>query len=125
MKFLAWGGPLRHRASAQHLPKPHRTALFAALALAGAAQAATLDFNQCVELALKQNPGLAATGAQIDQAQAAVAQAQGNRLPKITLSLNGVHTNDALNAFGLKLSQRNASFGDFGFGEFLQVFSFP
>ncbi len=118
MKFLAWGGPLRHRASAQHLPKPHRTALFAALALAGAAQAATLDFNQCVELALKQNPGLAATGAQIDQAQAAVAQAQGNRLPKITLSLNGVHTNDALNAFGLKLSQRNASFGDFGFGEF-------
>jgi len=88
------------------------------LALLVPALADTLDFSQCVDLALKQNPGLSATQSQITQAEAAVKQAQGSRLPKITISLNGVRTNDALNVFGLKLGQRNASFGDFGFGDF-------
>ena len=39
-------------------------------------------------------------------------------MPKVTVSLNAVRTNDALSAFGLKLSQRNATFGDFGAGQF-------
>jgi outer membrane protein TolC len=80
--------------------------------------AETLSFSQCVDIALRQNPGLLATQAQIAQAEAAVNQAKGTRLPKVTVSLNGVRTNDALNSFGLKLGQRNATFGDFGFGEF-------
>lgn len=90
-----------------------------ALAMAAPALAETLDFSQCVDLALKQNPGLSATKSQIAQAEAAVNQAKGTRMPKVTLSLNGVRTNDALNAFGLKLGQRNASFADFGFADFL------
>src|SRR5665647_713291 len=89
-----------------------------ALALAAPAFAETLNFTQCVELALKQNPGLMASQSKISQAQAGLKQAQGSRLPKVTVSLNGMRTNDALNGFGLKLSQRNATFGDFGFGEF-------
>ena len=88
------------------------------LAMASPVLAETLDFTQCVELALKQNPGLMASQSKISQAQAGLKQAQGSRLPKVTVSLNGMRTNDALNGFGLKLSQRNASFGDFGFGEF-------
>ena len=46
-------------------------------------------------------------------------------MPKVTVSLNGVKTNDALNAFGLKLGQRGATFGDFGFGDFLSAMNPP
>lgn len=88
------------------------------LALNAPLLAETLNFTQCVDLALKQNPGLMASQSQIAQAEAGLKQAQGSRLPKVTISLNGMRTNDALNGFGLKLSQRNATFGDFGFGEF-------
>jgi hypothetical protein len=42
----------------------------------------------------------------------------GSRLPKVTASLNLTRTDDALNAFGLKLSQRSARFNDFGANEF-------
>lgn len=87
-------------------------------ALGHTAQAETLSFQQCVERALKQNPDIEVSQAQIEQAQAAVRQAEANHLPKVNLSLTGTYTNDALNAFGLKLAQRNATFGDFGAGEF-------
>lgn len=93
----------------------NRLALTTALALvAWGAGAETLEFKQCVDTALAQNPNLSATAAQIEQAQAAVRQAEGNKLPRVNLSLTATNTNDALNGFGLKLSQRNASFGDFG-----------
>jgi len=77
-----------------------------------------LEFKQCVEAALAQNPDLAISRAQIEQAEAAVRQAQGNKLPRVNLSLTATRSNDALNAFGMKLGQRNATFGDFGAGEF-------
>ncbi len=94
-------------------------AALALLAMSSLASAETLNFTQCVELALKQNPGLFAGQAQIAQAEAGLKQAQGTRMPKVTVSLNGVRTNDALSAFGLKLGQRGATFGDFGFADFL------
>ena len=97
-----------------------RPALLAvALAVAAAsAQSETLDFSQCVSRALEQNPDMAITQAQIKQAEAATRQAEGNRMPRLNLSLTATRSNDALNAFGLKLGQRNATFGDFGAGEF-------
>lgn len=82
------------------------------------ARAETVSFQQAVALALSQNPDLAVSRARIDQAEAAVRQAEGNGKPRLNLSVTATHTNDALNAFGLKLSQRNATFGDFGAGEF-------
>jgi outer membrane protein len=88
------------------------------LTFANVAQAETLDFNSAVERALSQNPDIIVAGTQVGQAQAAVKQSEGARLPKLTASLNVTRTNDALNAFGLKLSQRNATFNDFGAGEF-------
>ncbi|MEW6692671.1 MAG: TolC family protein [Pseudomonadota bacterium] len=92
------------------------------LAMLGqAAQAETLTFQQCVERALSQNPDIEVSQAQIDQAQAAVRQAEANHLPRVNLSLTGTYTNDALNAFGLKLGQRQATFNDFGAGEFLNA----
>lgn len=65
-----------------------------------------LEFKQCVETALAQNPDLAISRAQIEQAEAAVRQAQGNKLPRLNLSLTATRSNDALNAFGLKLGQQ-------------------
>ncbi|MDD5365051.1 MAG: TolC family protein [Gallionellaceae bacterium] len=96
--------------------RPMRPALLAvALAMATtAAWSETLDFRQCVSQALAQNPDMAVAQAQIGQAEAAVRQAKANHLPRLNLSLTGTYTNDALNAFGLKLSQRNAAFSDFG-----------
>jgi len=93
------------------------SAVVFALLSAGAA-AEKLEFKQCVDIALAQNPDLAISRAQIEQAQAAVAQAQGNKLPQVNLSLTASRSNDALNAFGMKLGQRGATFNDFGAGEF-------
>ncbi|OIQ75141.1 putative efflux pump outer membrane protein TtgC precursor [mine drainage metagenome] len=84
-------------------------------------RAETLDFRQAVDVALKQNPDLMAVQAQMAQARAGIAQAEGAKLPKVTVSAGVTRTNDALNAFGLKLSQRRATFNDFGAGDFLNA----
>lgn len=93
-------------------------ALLSLLACAPGALAETLGFDLAVQRALTQNPDILIAGTQINQARAAVRQSEGARLPKLTASLNATRTDDALNAFGLKLSQRNATFNDFGAGEF-------
>ncbi|WP_112487641.1 TolC family protein [Thiomonas sp. X19] len=82
------------------------------------AEALTLDFRQAIDMALRQNPDLLSAQAQIAQAQAGVSQAEGARLPKITATVGATRTNDALNAFGMKLSQRQATFNDFGANQF-------
>jgi len=82
-------------------------------------RAEKLEFKQCVAAALAQNPDLAISRAQIEQAEAAVRQAAGNKLPRLNLSLTATRSNDALNAFGMKLGQRGATFNDFGAGEYL------
>ena len=95
------------------------TVIAALVALASPAWAEKLEYRQCVERALAQNPDLAISRSQIEQAEAAVRQAEGNKLPRLNLSLTATRSNDALNAFGMKLGQRNATFDDFGAGEFL------
>lgn len=75
--------------------------------------AETLDFRQCVELALAQNPELMASRSQIAQAEAGLRQAEAGKLPRLNLSLTATHTNDPLGAFGLKLGQERVSAGDF------------
>ena len=92
--------------------------VFGGMALA---QAETLDFRQAVDVALRQNPDLMGVQAQMAQARAGINQAEGAKMPKITVSAGVTRTNDALNAFGLKLSQRRATFNDFGAGDFLNA----
>ncbi len=89
-------------------------AIAAFVALASPAWAEKLEYTQCVERALAQNPDLAISRSQIDQAEAALRQAEGNKLPRLNLSLTASRSNDPLNAFGMKLGQSNVSFGDFG-----------
>jgi outer membrane protein len=94
------------------------TVLAAVFSLSAPAWAEKFEYKQCVDLALAQNPDLAISRSQIEQAEAALRQAEGNKLPRLNLSLTATRSNDALNAFGMKLGQRNATFGDFGAGEF-------
>lgn len=103
--------------------RPARHLVLAALLFAAGAPATaeTLDFRASIETALRQNPDLAIAQAQIVQAEAAVRQAEANRLPRLNLSLTAVRSNDALSAFGLKLGQRQATFNDFGAGDFLNA----
>lgn len=98
------------------------SATLLALLILSPARAETLSFQQAVEQALNQNPELAISQSQIQQAEAAVRQAEGNKMPRLNLSFTATNTNDALNAFGLKLSQRQASFNDFGAGDFMNTF---
>ena len=109
-----------------NLYKPHQSilstvAFVISLLSVSSAQADTLSFKQCVDTALKQNFDLVASRAQIEQAQAGLDQARATRMPKLTASINAMGSNDALNAFGMKLSQRSATFNDFGLSQYTGV----
>ncbi len=96
-----------------------RSVILATAIMANApAWAEKFEYRQCVDQALAQNPDLLISRSQIEQAEAALRQAEGNKLPRVNLSLTATRSNDALNAFGMKLGQRNATFNDFGAGEF-------
>jgi len=77
----------------------------------------TYDFNTCVETTLSQNPEMFVSAARIKQAESALGEANSSRMPQITASFTASRSNDALNVFGMKLQQRQATFGDFGFGD--------
>ncbi|WP_414039872.1 TolC family protein [Acidithiobacillus sp. M4-SHS-6] len=83
-----------------------------------AAPAMALDFNQCVTLALKQNPRILAAKARQAEAKGAVSEARGHLLPKLKASFSAIQSNNALTVFGMKLSQRQATFNDFGASQF-------
>lgn len=72
-------------------------------------------FRQCVDLTLTQNPEIGASRYRLQQAESALKQSDAQRYPKVTLSATAMNTDDALNVFGMKLSQREATLGDFGF----------
>lgn len=101
-----------------------KTLVFAVtLALPGLVMAQTMDFRSAVETTLTQNPQRDVSGARIDQAQAALNQANLGRLPQFNVSLTASNSNNALNVFGMKLQQRQASFADFGFKDMGQAMS--
>lgn len=93
---------------------PRLSALPLLLALLwGNAGAETLSLRQAAEAALNQNPELSVSQARVAQAESGLKQAEGARMPRVDVSLNVTHTNDALSAFGLKLGQERISAADF------------
>lgn len=82
------------------------------------ANGATYDFKTCVETTLNQNPEISVSTARIEQAQSALREANGGRMPQITASFTASNSDNALNVFGMKLQQRQATYGDFGFENF-------
>lgn len=83
-----------------------------------AANAQEYDFKACVETALNQNPEMLASTSRIQQAEGALTKAESSRMPQITLSVTGSNSDNALNVFGMKLQQRQATFNDFGLSDY-------
>lgn len=96
------------------IPKARRSALSIVLALAwNSASGEALSLGQAMQAVLKQNPELAVSQARIQQADAGLKQAEGARMPRVNLSVTATRSNDALNAFGLKLGQERVTAADF------------
>lgn len=108
----ATSAPCHFKARTAFLPLAIWVALFSS------AEAASLDFKACVETALGQNPEMEVSEYRLKQAEYALAESNANRMPQVTASFTGTNSNNALNVFGMKLSQRQATFGDFGFSQF-------
>jgi len=80
--------------------------------------AQAVDFSTCVHDALRRNPDALLAQAQVAEAQGVHKAAEGHLLPKLSLQFSGAQSNNALTVFGMKLSQRVATFNDFGAGQF-------
>ncbi len=96
--------------------KPLVVGVLCALPVWGQAQ--TLSFQQSVRQALAHNAEIGAADARIAQANAALKAAKRARLPQINAELNIINSDDALNVFGMKLQQRQATFRDFGLASY-------
>ena len=83
-----------------------------------------LTFSEAVGRTLSQNPALGVSQARINEARAAIEQAGGNLLPTLDLSFSVMGSNNPLNVFGMKLQQREATFGDFGVQEYMDTSGF-
>lgn len=83
-----------------------------------------LTVQQAIHNALTQNPMMQQSQAMIEQAQGAIQEASGNRLPQLDLSFGGMASNNALNVFGMKLNQGQATFNDFGVQQYLSESKF-
>jgi len=92
----------------------------AAAAVAYAAPAATvrLDFAQAVKRTFDTSPTLKASAGRLRAARGAADAAEGARWPRLSASLSASRSNDPLTVFGDKLSQRRATFADFGASQF-------
>lgn len=77
--------------------------------------AETYSFKECVQTTLHQNPEMDVSGYRMEQAKQAYNQSKSSRWPQVTVSATAANSNDALKVFGMKLQQRQASLGDFGF----------
>jgi hypothetical protein len=81
--------------------------------------AAPLTPKAAFDLALQQTPELVRSRARVAEAKGAVKEAKGHLLPSLDLNVTASTSNDPLNVFGMKLQQRQATFNDFGAGQFL------
>ena len=73
----------------------------------------TLTLEQAVATALRNNPGLKAADAQVEEARAGVLKSSSGFLPKVTLSETWSRTDNPLMVFGTKLNQEIVSPPDF------------
>ncbi len=92
--------------------------VLAAPICAHGAPAVQLDFRQAVKLTLASSPTLRESRGQLKAARGAATAAKGSRWPRLSASLEASRSNDPLNVFGAKLSQRRATFADFGADQF-------
>lgn len=92
-------------------------ALLAALPTQAAGQT-PISFPQAVERALAANPQALASRTEAEAATAAADAALGHALPSLGVELSAARSNDPLSVFGYRLAEGQATFADFGLGEY-------
>jgi len=85
--------------------------------------AAPLSLNEAITLLKEQNLEIKAASLEAKKAQNDVSLSQGYSYGSLDFTQNVVRSNDAGNVFGFKLSSREATFGDFGAEEFMNIFT--
>jgi len=81
--------------------------------------AAPLTLDEAIAVLKQQNLEIKAAQLEAKSAHSDVSLASGYHYGTLDFTQDAVRSNDAGNVFGFKLSSREASFGDFGFNDFL------
>ncbi len=81
--------------------------------------AAPLTLDEAIAVLKQQNLEIKAAQLEAKSAHSDVSLASGYHYGTLDFTQDAVRSNDAGNVFGFKLSSREATFGDFGFNEFL------
>ncbi len=79
----------------------------------------SLTLQQAIELLRENNQEIAIANRDLEIEKNKLASINGYKLGKLDLVQNVMRTNDSGDAFGFKLSSREATFNDFGFDQFL------
>ena len=79
-----------------------------------------LSLNQAIEILKKDNLELKISRFNEQIKAYEVKAVEGLNYGKLDLTVAGMRSNDAGNVFGFKLQSREATFGDFGAGEFIK-----
>ncbi|HHH37916.1 MAG TPA: TolC family protein [Epsilonproteobacteria bacterium] len=99
------------------LIKRYFFAVFAALPLFAGLQ--NLSLSQALEMVKHDNLEVKISHFEEQMKAYEADAAKGMNYGKLDLTINALRSNNALNVFGFKLQSREASFGDFGFSDFL------
>jgi len=85
--------------------------------------ASSLSLNEAITLLKEQNLEIKASSLDAKSANNDVKLSQGYSYGSLDFTQNALRSNDAGNVFGFKLSSREATFGDFGAEQFMNVFT--
>ena len=77
-----------------------------------------LTLDEAIEILKQDNLEIKSAQLELQSTQAKTDQVSGMNWGSLDLVLNAANSNDAGNAFGFKLTSRQASFGDLGFSDF-------
>ena len=92
---------------------------FAVLLYANDATTEALSLSEALDLLQSQNLEIKAAKYDVASAKAQEDTVSGMNWGKLTFEQDVARSNDAGNVFGFKLTSREATFGDFGFSDFL------
>jgi len=96
-----------------------RVVLLVSLSLPLLAGGTHLTLSEALEMVKHDNLEVKVARFTEQMKQTEVKVAEGMSYGSLDVSLTGMRSNDAMNVFGFKLMSREATFGDFGFSEFL------
>ena len=92
---------------------------FALLLNASTVDANAITLNEAIDILQTQNLEIKAANLEVSSARAEADTVSGMNWGKLDFEQNVARSNDAGNVFGFKLTSREATFGDFGFADFL------